>query len=178
MISTDNADWFEWMQSYKKFGYRIDGKNNTGSFAQRGSNYKLSNVLAAIGLSQLSQIDDIIALRLKLARNYNDLISSCSQLALPKVTSKGKHAYQSFCIFIDNRDEILNILRNEGIEVQIGTYSLHQQPVFQNSEYCRFVGDMKASAYAYEKCLALPLYHDMKQSDQEAVLTALMRAAG
>jgi dTDP-4-amino-4,6-dideoxygalactose transaminase len=66
-------------------------------------------------------------------------------------------------------------LRELGIEVQIGTYSLHMHPAFSPGGRCKIFGDMTGSKYAFHQCLSLPMYHEMTDEDQETVVNNLVR---
>ena len=71
-----------------------------------------------------------------------------------------------------------DLLREQGIEVQIGTFSLHIYKAFKENPNCHIHGDMQGSTYAFEHCLALPLYHDLSRGDQEYVVEQLIKAIG
>ena len=176
MITTSNPQWAAWMDSYKHFGmgYSSDVRLTT-SFERIGTNYKLSNVLAAIGLCQMQQIEALLSRRLQLADKYVQSLKNNTKVKLPTTTAHGKHSRQSFCIFIQNRDEVMRQLREIGIEVQIGTYSLHMHPAFAPGPHCRLAGDPAHSRYAFSHCLSLPLYHEMTLDDLQTVVQELIR---
>jgi len=67
----------------------------------------------------------------------------------------------------------MKAMRSEGIEVQIGTYSLHREPAFADGDQCIHNGVFSGSDYAGGRCLALPLYHDLTIEDQECVVETL-----
>jgi perosamine synthetase len=171
MITTDNQAWADWMNSYKHFGMAL----NTDAreriiFEISGTNYKLSNVLSAIGLGQLQNIEILLKKRRKLASAYDLLLSKVNGIDIPKTTIDGLHSYQSYCIFTNSRDRILNNMRHEGVEVQIGTYSLHLHPAFQDKEKYSLKGDLSGSSKAYNSCLVLPLFHDLSEVEQEYIV--------
>jgi perosamine synthetase len=174
MITTNNKAWADWMNSYKHFGMNM---SNTGReevhFEMIGTNYKLSNLLSAIGLTQLKKLDVLLSRRIELSENYIKLLKNINEVSLPKTTGKGKHSYQSFCIFIDNRDEIMESMRNTGIEVQIGTYSLHKYKAYQNARSVKLQGKFEDSNYASDYCLALPMYHELEFEQQEYIVDQL-----
>ncbi|MEW5722775.1 MAG: DegT/DnrJ/EryC1/StrS aminotransferase family protein [Thermodesulfobacteriota bacterium] len=174
MITTDRADWAEWMNSYKHFGLTKAGSREGAVFGRLGTNYKLSGVLAAIGLAQMERLGELLERRRALARNYVRLLSGQPGVTLPETTAGGVHSYQSFCVFVEDRDRVKRVLRDRGIEVQIGTYALHLQPVFQDRAVCRLAGDLPGSRFAFEHCLTLPLYHDLTAQDQEYVVDSLL----
>ena len=74
-----------------------------------------------------------------------------------------------------DRDNVMKLMREKGIEVQIGTYSLHMHPAFKPSSICHIKGDLISSMYAFEHCLTLPLYHDMTEDEQEYVIETLLK---
>ncbi|MFH0788101.1 MAG: DegT/DnrJ/EryC1/StrS family aminotransferase, partial [Pseudomonadota bacterium] len=82
-------------------------------------------------------------------------------------------SYQSFCIFVEDRDRIMQEMRTNGIEVQIGTYSLHVNPAFAEDPRIIHRGSFDGSRYAYDHCLTLPLYHELSEGDQRAVVEML-----
>ncbi|MBW2094975.1 MAG: DegT/DnrJ/EryC1/StrS family aminotransferase [Deltaproteobacteria bacterium] len=177
IITTNNPEWAEWMLSYKHFGLRAENTSRLGSsFQMVGTNYKLSDVLAAIGLVQMEVIDELLGRRREIAQKYISLLADIKAISLPKITNGGTHSYQSFCIFVEERDEIMHKMRASGIEVQIGTYSLHREPAFASGRGCEMSGSLSGSGFAYSHCLALPFYHQLGPKDLEKVVEQLKRA--
>lgn len=175
MITTNSEKWAEWILSYKHFGASIQESRLTTSFNRIGTNGKFSDILAALGLEQMRQIDLLLARRQKLAKNYIKLLGKYKQVEIPKITMGGAHSYQSFCVFVENRNEVMNKLRNKGIETQIGTYAIHMHKAFSESKNCRIEHDMKGSKYAFDYCLTLPLYHELTTKDQEYIVQKLIQ---
>lgn len=169
-ITTNDEQWAVWMDSYKRFGMGEAQSREGTVFARIGTNYKLSNLLAAVGLGQMRHIDELLRRRIELAARYTQMLAGSRGVEIPQTTAGGRHSYQSFCIFVKQRDRIMKAMREEGIEAQIGTYSLHMQPAFAASENIRRHGAFTGSRYAYEHCLTLPLYHEMTESDQVIVV--------
>lgn len=174
MITTDRKEWAEWMISYKHFGMGVQESRLKASFDRVGTNYKLSDILSAVGLAQMDNIVNLLSRRLELARNYTELLEGCEDVHLPETTFQGKHSYQSFCIFVENRDEVLARMRESGVEVQIGTYSLHMHSAFQGNPLCRLSSAMDNSVYAFGHCLALPLYHELSMNEQRFIAGKLV----
>ena len=175
MITTANSQWAEWMNSYKHFGMSNMSAAREGvCFERMGSNYKLSNIQAAVGLGQMQDIDMLLAERRFLAENYNALLGSVAEIELPVITKHGQHSWQTYAIRVDNRDSIMKNMRAQGVEVQIGSYALHAHPAFQ-SPSCRLHGDYPDSKAAFAKTLALPMYHGMSTEEQEIVVNMLVK---
>lgn len=174
-ITTNNDDWVSWMDSYKHFGIGTSGTREGTVFSRIGTNYKLSNILAAVGLGQMMHIEELLNRRIELAECYTGMLAGISGVQIPQTTAEGKHSYQSYCIFVENRDHIMTTMRGNGIEVQIGTYSLHMHPAFTERENIRLEGNYPGSRYAYTHCLTLPLYHEMSPKDQDVVIDYLSK---
>lgn len=174
MITTDNAEWAAWMDSYKHFGMAAAGAAREGVVFERfGTNYKLSNILAAVGLAQMAQVDALLRRRQELARRYSRLLEGRPGLALPRTLPGGEHSYQTFCVFIRERDRVMARLRADGIEAQIGTYALHRHPAYRPGPLVRHEGDFSGSRRAADEALALPLFHEMTEAQQDRVVEAL-----
>jgi perosamine synthetase len=173
IVVTDRDDWAEWMESYKHFGMGRPNEREAVVFERIGSNYKLSNLQAAVGVVQMRHIETLLARRRTLAARYSERLAEHPGVELPITTADGIHSYQSFCISIDGRDRLLRRLRADGIEVQIGTYSLHRHPAFAPGPHVEVRGAMPGSTRAYERCLTLPLFHELTFEQQDLVINAL-----
>ena len=174
IITSNNSEWVEWMKSYKCFGTGAHKTGLSAEFSHIGTNYKLSDILAAVGLVQMQHIDNLLEQRLKLSQNYIASLAGQKSVVIPKTTQHGKHSRQSFCIYVKNRDEAMQQMREMGIEVQIGTYSLHMHKAFNENSNCKILGDMTNSRYAYDHCLTLPLYNEMTEVEQKYVVKELL----
>lgn len=176
MVTTNNETYAAWIQTYKHFGAVPASYREGIVFETIGTNYKLSNLQAAVGLGQMRVFDELLAKRRYLANRYKTLLAEAEDVLLPITMPGGQHAYQSFCVFIRQRDRVMKTLRAQGIEVQIGTYALHREPAYQESAHCRWYGRFPGSAKAYEESLVLPLFHDMTDEQQDIVVRELLAA--
>ncbi len=173
LITTQNDVWAQWLRSYKCFGKGSQATRADTLFDQMGANAMLPDVLSVIALSQLQVADEMLARRIELARRYEALLADVPGVEFPDVVSGGVHSRQSFCIFIDNRDRVMESMRGAGVEVQIGTYALHLHSIFSNNGSVRIEGSMIGSRWAFDHCLTLPLYHEMTGSEQDIVVGML-----
>jgi len=174
MVTTNHSDLARWMESYKHFGMTQSDSRRGTRFERIGTNYKLSNVQAAIGLTQMRQIDSLCQKRSQLANRYMELLADAPAVSIPKITAKGVHSWQSCCIFVPDRDQVIKKLKVKNIETQIGTYSLHMHKAFSENSNCTIHGEMPGSRYAFDHCLTLPLFHDMKDEEQQYVVSELL----
>ena len=170
MITTDNEEYAEKASSLKKFGEKVSGDGSFMEFAYIGTNYKLSDVLGAIGLAQLGKVNRIINKRIELAHNYNKILSDIDFIRPPMEESGSKHVFQTYAPYIELegvRNKMIRDLKAKKIETQIGTYALHLHPAFTQM---RRVGELERSTKLYENLLALPMCHSMTTEDQEFVV--------
>jgi len=172
MVTTQNAQWAEAMHQYKHFGIGKSAGREEMVFQETGTNYKMSNILAAVGLAQMEKIDDLLNERMLLAENYRKLLHGNQKIRIPETTGNGTHSYQSFAVFVPDRDRVMRQMRAEGIEVQIGTYALHQHPAFQQRGV-RLRGQYPGSIRAWEETLVLPMFHSMTSAGQTEVVQKL-----
>ena len=168
MVTTDNDELAEKAREMKKFGMKlVDGR---WQFMTIGTNYKLSDVLAAIGVVQLQKIDAIIGRRRELASIYDGLLEENELLKRPETEDGVLHTYQTYATLVmkeNFRDRLIKDMAERGIETQIGTYSLHVQPSFRD---VMRVGDLVCSTKLFENLFALPMSNSMTPEDQELVV--------
>lgn len=189
IVCTNDDRLGDWMNSYKHFGMNMSNTSREGvQFDILGTNYKLTNIQAAIGLGQLRHIDELLAKRIELAKNYKKLLSGLKEVQVNPLLEKGRcsqncncdrpscvHSYQTFVVFVENRDLIMKELRSKGIEVQIGTYSLHMHHAFHNNPLVEIKGTMNNSKWCFSHALALPMFDDLTFQQQEIVVNELIK---
>ncbi|MEK6844009.1 MAG: DegT/DnrJ/EryC1/StrS family aminotransferase [Nanoarchaeota archaeon] len=175
VLTTDNPEIARFCRSYKYFGMRTEIREGEieivkNNFEMNGSNFKLSSLHAALGISQMEIIDDLLVERDRLAKRYSCLLETMEEVQVLKVTPKGKHSYQSYCILLPHRNKIIEEMRKRGIETQVGSISLHDQAAFQNT---RISGELKNSSALGNVCMALPFYNGMTEEEQDFVVREL-----
>jgi len=169
MVVTNDGGLADEMRVRKNFGW-ADGRIECA-----GYNMKMSDINAAIGLVQMSKIDQIITERNAMARTYDELLKDVDHVTTP-VPSTGdeRQTYQSYCINVDQaswRDALIRDLKRVGIETQIGTYALHQQPFYAvHVDRCADFGN---SLGLYHQLLTLPMYHGLGVEGQERVVNEI-----
>jgi dTDP-4-amino-4,6-dideoxygalactose transaminase len=176
IITTINREWARWMDAYKHFGMNRAAHGYQDLFTMVGGNYKLSNLQAAVGLAQMEAVDELLEERRARAARYQRLLGRMDGVTLPQTTPAGLHSYQTFTVFVQERDRVMHTTRQQGIETQIGTYSLHAQPAFQNNPRCLWTGELTGSRFVFDHCLALPLYAGITNHEQDQVIAGLGQA--
>jgi perosamine synthetase len=143
-----------------------------------GFNYRLSDILAAIGVAQMDKLDELLERRRLLAGRLRELLADVPAVRCPDDPPWGMHIFQSFVVLLDesiDRDRLVADLRRADIETTLGTYALHDQPYFQRQGGWA-TGQLPHSHAAYRHSLTLPLYHQMTDEDPATVVAALLKA--
>jgi len=139
-------------------------------FVDIGHNYKMSDVLAAMGVVQLDRLEGIIRKKRELAEEYKKQLYGVKGITTPYENVDVKHIYQSYVVLLDkelDRNVIIKALMKKGIQTQIGTYSCHIQPVYNSGDKC------PNSKEVFERALTLPMYYEMQKGDIEKVVQNL-----
>jgi perosamine synthetase len=136
-----------------------------------GLNYRLSDVLCAIGLPQIRRLDDLLAARARIAAGYAERLRDLP-VVVPEADEGDVHGWQAYVIQVDRRDEVLAALRAEGIEAQIGTYALHLLSPYREQ------GFFPGAEHAFEHALALPFHTRLSDEELDRVADALTRHLG
>jgi dTDP-4-amino-4,6-dideoxygalactose transaminase len=131
-----------------------------------GLNYRLSDILCAVGIPQLARLDELLATRTRIADGYNERLAHLPVL-LPRADDGDVHGWQAYVIQVDDRDRVLGELRAQGIEAQIGTYSLPLLGAYRDQ------GEFPGARRVFERALALPLHTRLTDGELDRVAAAL-----
>ena len=132
-----------------------------------GLNYRLSDVLCALGVPQVERLESLIAARERVAGWYEERLGHA--VGVPGVSDGDRHGWQAYVITLDRRDEALDGLRADGIEAQIGTYAVNRMGAYRDR------GSFPGADAAFARALALPFAGKMTEDEVDRVATALLR---
>lgn len=145
------------------------------SFVDVGFNYRLSDILGAIGVVQMGRLSEILQGRRDRAGLYAQLLADVDGVTMPVVPQGRTHTYQSYVVLLDediNRDGVIDGMRERGIETTLGTYGMHLQPVF-HERYGIPDSALPNSTRAHRSALTIPLHGQLSEPDLERVAVAL-----
>ncbi len=155
------ADWL----SHKRLGY----------------NYRISDINCALGMVQLSRIEEIIAKRSQVAAWYQERLSGDQRLIIPSeppgcsiswfvYVVRLRESYQ-----IQHRNKCLSLLNGQGIQVRNYFPPVHLQP-FMAKQYGYRPGDFPMAESAAQRTIALPFYNNLKETEVDLVCENLKHA--
>jgi perosamine synthetase len=146
---------------------RHHGIEPRGDFeiAAPGPNYRLADILCAVGIPQVRRLDELLGVRARIAAAYTERLAGV--VATPSADEGDVHGWQAYVVQLDRRDEALHSLREQGIEAQIGTYALHKLGAYRGH------GSFPGADAAYERALALPFHTRLTDAELDRVAEAL-----
>ena len=139
-----------------------------------GYNYRLTDIQAALGCSQLNKLDTFISIRRKLVQEYKSQLSS-SNFKLPILRpdrTSSWHLYVVLCQDERLRKQKFLEMRASGIGVNVHYIPIHLQPFYKRLGFKR--GDFPNAEWYYQRCLTLPLHQDLTASQIESICDVLL----
>ena len=130
-----------------------------------GFNYRLPDLLCALGIPQLARLEELLRARERVAGWYTERLEEL--LLVPRADEGDRHGWQAYVVQLDRRDDALAALRAAGIEAQIGTWALHRLGAYREK------GPFPGADRAFERGLALPFHTRLTGSDLDRVAEVL-----
>jgi perosamine synthetase len=142
-----------------------------------GFNYRLTDIQAALGLTQIDKLDSFISSRQEAALYYDDAFQDCEDITPLLVPVERKSGYHLYVIRLNfdacetTRAEVMTDLRDKGIGSQVHYIPIHTQPYYQKN-VCPGLTLSETEAY-YQTCLSIPIFPFMSKHDQDRVIEAV-----
>jgi UDP-4-amino-4,6-dideoxy-N-acetyl-beta-L-altrosamine transaminase len=143
-----------------------------------GFNYRLTDLQAVLGISQLDRLDEFLARRRQLARKYDELLGGLP-LILPKQDSRSDSAWHLYVIQLlpkdgntdGHRHAVFKSMHASGVAVNVHYIPLHLQPYYRKLGFKP--GDYPNAERYYERALSIPMFYGLSDDDQRRVVDAL-----
>lgn len=174
MIVTDDEEVAELCRSMRSQGRAITG---TWLFHERlGYNYRMSELHAALGLVQLSRLDEILARREEVAQKYNNRLKNIEGVTIPYIAPEiTRMSWFVYVIRLErdiNRDGVIEYLKSQGVQCKPYFTPIHLQPFYQDLfGYKR--GDFPVCEEVGDTVLALPFFNKISDKEIEYVCSCL-----
>lgn len=144
-----------------------------------GYNYRMTDIQAALGASQLERVDEFLQRRRELVRRYDELLTGLP-LVTPYEDPAGRSSWHLYVIQLEletlgkSRRTVFERMRAAGVLVNVHYIPVHLQPYYRALGFKP--GDFPASERYYERAISLPLYYGLTQADQDRVCTTLRKS--
>jgi hypothetical protein len=140
------------------------------SMQSLGFNYRLTDLQAALGLSQLKRADANLERRRQIALYYCKAFKNAIFLLEPCVFDSS-HAYHLFVILVKNRLALYNYLHKKNILVQVHYIPVHFMPYYKMNNPAQQV--LPVTEKVYKHCLSLPIFPNLSIEEQEYVIQSI-----
>jgi UDP-4-amino-4,6-dideoxy-N-acetyl-beta-L-altrosamine transaminase len=186
MISTNDESLYKRLLTLRTHGIikDDDAYTNTPQFAtgidaavqfpkwymemqELGYNYRLTDLQAALGLSQLQRAERGIIQRRQIASIYQEALDDCDFIIGQSGVIEG-HAYHLYVLEIEDRLGLYNYLRENSVYAQIHYIPLHLMPYYRDRGWKE--GDRVHSEEYYKQCLSLPIFPSLTNDEQQHVI--------
>lgn len=190
MITTNNPELYQRLLSLRTHGIikNDDAYLNSASFAtgvegakdypgwymemqELGYNYRLTDIQAALGISQLKRAEAGIARRREIAARYQDAFDGQPFIKGQSGVVDG-HAYHLYILEVENRLGLYNHLRAYHIYAQIHYIPCHLMPYYREQGWRE--GDLKQAEEYYRNCISLPMYPTLTNEEQDLVISTIL----
>ncbi len=189
VATTNDIKLAQKMELYRSHGVTRDSDLMVGDSdgpwyyqqVELGFNYRMTEMQAALGLTQLKRLDQFIARRHELAHRYLTLLEGLP-VQLPNYTQDSYSGLHLFVIRLSlsnikqSRRSVFEALREKGIGVNVHYIPVHTQPYYQKMGFKK--GDFVQAEQYYEEAISLPMFHLMSYEQQDEVVTALKEVLG
>lgn len=174
MITTNRKDLYEKLLLLRTHGITkkpdLLHENHGGWYyemQQLGYNYRLSDIQAALGISQLKRAGEGVRRRNEIACKYNKAFKDTS-VKTPFVEQRFYHAYHLYIIQVEDRKDLYNYLRKNNIFTQVHYIPVHLQPYYKQFGWKK--GDFPVAEDYYDKTLSLPMFSTLTYKEQDFVI--------
>jgi dTDP-4-amino-4,6-dideoxygalactose transaminase len=198
MITTSNPKWDEQFRLWRQHGMSVadtvrhKAKEITfETYPVLGYNYRMTDIQAAVGREQLKRLSEIIERRRFLSERYGKLLVNVPGIGLPEESPWARSNWQSYCVRLPNKcdqQKVMQFMLDQNVATRRGIMCAHREPAYTYERWacggrpgtCDCPSGtctrLIESERAQDTGLILPLYHQMTETEQETVVTALRKA--
>jgi len=186
MVLTDDAGLADHVRRLRSHGASVSDLDRHGAqglvyeeYRELGYNYRMTDIQAAIGIEQLTRLDDLLARRRAVAGRYNTAFCKVEQIQTPAEPAYATHSYQSYAIRLRpdrrdiraRRDDLMRELVGAGIACRRGIPPIHLEPLYRD----RGLVSLPVTEAVAADSIFLPMYASLPEPDQALVVETVIR---
>jgi len=188
MVATSNAQFAETLRRFRNHGISSEARQRQTAGQWRyemvllGYNYRLPDILCALGIQQLKKLESNLVRRREIAARYTAAFREIPGVVPPMVRHQANPAWHLYPIRLDlekltaSRKEIFRALRAENIGVNVHYIPVHLHPYYRD-RFGYKGNEFPISESAYERLISLPMFHGMTDQDVDDVIHAVTKVA-
>lgn len=184
MITTNSEEYYEKLKLFRSHGisktpYSSEQGDWYYEMTDLGFNYRMTDIQAALGVSQLNKIDKFINRRRKIAKLYNEQLSNVKGIITPEQLLKTESGWHLYMIQLDksvitkSRKEVFEEMRALNIGVHVHYIPVYWHPYYKELGYVK--GICPNAEKWYEHALTLPIFPGMTDEDVADVINTLKK---
>ena len=175
VMVTNSKDVYEKMKLIRSHG-RVETQDYFSSaeyldYITQGYNFRMSNIVAALGIAQFKKIDKIVEMRRENADYMSEKLSKIKEIKIPSPPKDYFHIYQMYSIEIkggnETRDELAKYLNRNGIMTKIYFEPIHQSHFYKNT--LRYKHKLPITEKMSSRILTLPMYPALQQKEMNYI---------
>ncbi|MCG8476582.1 MAG: UDP-4-amino-4,6-dideoxy-N-acetyl-beta-L-altrosamine transaminase [Cytophagales bacterium] len=178
MLTTNSLSLYEKLMRMRTHGItkslEILRENHGGWYYEMqelGYNYRITDIQATLGMSQLERAEVGLSKRKEIAKRYDEAFS-VGKIKTPCVAGEVSHAYHLYVIQTKDRKGLYDYLRTHQIFAQVHYIPVHLMPYYRNLGWKK--GDCPVAEEYYEYCLSLPMYPTLTTEEQDFVIEKVL----
>jgi UDP-4-amino-4,6-dideoxy-N-acetyl-beta-L-altrosamine transaminase len=179
MITTNDKALYDKLCLYRTHGITKNTElmtENHGAWyyqmLELGYNYRMPDMLCALGISQLKRAEDGLEKRRAIATNYSTAFKNVEGIQIQDPSIQQGHGFHLYIIKVKNRLALYNYLKEKNIYAQVHYIPVHTMPYYQSLGYK--LGDFPNAEAYYEQCLSLPMFPSLTNEQQQYVIDAVL----
>lgn len=188
IVTTNNPEFAETLRRFRNHGISTDARQRQSAgqwhyeMVLLGFNYRLPDIVCALGIQQLKRLDPNLARRREIAAMYDSAFCHLPGIIPPVVESVVTPAWHLYPIRLDleklsaHRGQIFRALRAENIGVNVHYIPVHLHPYYRDRFGYRG-GELPVAEDAYSRLISLPMFHSMSQEDVADVIHAVKKVS-
>ena len=184
MVLTNRQELCDALQLYRSHGITRDPSRMTRGADEPwyyeqialGCNYRMTDLQAALGASQMTKLDAFVARRRQLVQRYHEKLNGLP-IRTPYCLPEANPSWHLYIVRLDldrvkkSKQEIFAGMKEHGVMLNLHYIPVHLQPYYRELGFGD--GDFPVSEQYYREALTLPLYYDLTDAQQDEIIAAL-----
>lgn len=170
-VVTDSKDIYEKLKLIRSHG-RLGSADYFSSieyqdYVQLGYNFRMSNLTAALGVSQIEKVDKLIEMRRKNAHYLTGNLEKIREITIPRPPEDYYHVYQMCTVVCKKRDHLMKYLAGKGIMTKVYFFPVHLTHFFKN--ILAYTCELPVTERVSHHVLTLPLYPHISREEMDLI---------